>query len=47
VAACLLSRKDLPDAGTTVAVLSGGNIDPGQLLGILGPEPAAPPGSAE
>jgi threonine dehydratase len=47
VAACLLSRKDLPDAGTTVAVLSGGNIDPGQLLGILGPEPAGPPGSAE
>ena len=47
VAACLLRRKDLPEAGTTVAVLSGGNIDPGQLLDILGNEPAAGPGSGE
>jgi threonine dehydratase len=47
VAACLLRRKDLPEAGTTVAVLSGGNIDPGQLLDILGTEPAGGPGSGE
>jgi threo-3-hydroxy-L-aspartate ammonia-lyase len=47
VAACLFRRKDLPPAGTTVAVLSGGNIDPGLLLDILGDEPSAGPGSGE
>src|SRR5262249_30552401 len=35
VAACLLRGDDLPAAGTRVAVLSGGNIDPAQLAGIL------------
>jgi threonine dehydratase len=47
VAACLLRRKDLPAAGTTVAVLSGGNIDPGMLLDILGNDPPAGPDSGE
>jgi threonine dehydratase len=47
VAACLFRRKDLPSAGTTVAVMSGGNIDPGMLLDILGHEPAAAPGRGE
>jgi threo-3-hydroxy-L-aspartate ammonia-lyase len=37
VAACLLRERDLPAAGTRVAVLSGGNIDPGLLVDILGP----------
>jgi threo-3-hydroxy-L-aspartate ammonia-lyase len=36
VAACLLRERDLPAAGTRVAVLSGGNIDPALLLDILG-----------
>jgi threo-3-hydroxy-L-aspartate ammonia-lyase len=36
VAACLLRERDLPAAGTRVAVLSGGNIDPGLLVDILG-----------
>lgn len=35
VAACLLRRDSLPAAGTTVAVLSGGNIDPAALAEIL------------
>jgi threo-3-hydroxy-L-aspartate ammonia-lyase len=35
VAACLLRGRDLPAAETRVAVLSGGNIDPAQLAGIL------------
>ena len=39
VAACLFRRKELPSAGTTVAVLSGGNIDPGMLLDILAGRP--------
>ncbi len=47
VAACLFRRKELPPAATTVAVLSGGNIDPGLLLSILGDEPSAGPGSGE
>ena len=47
VAACLFRRKELPPAGTTVAVLSGGNIDPGLLLEILGDEPSAGPGTGE
>ena len=47
VAACLFRRKELPPAGTTVAVLSGGNIDPALLVEILGSAPAAGPGSAE
>ena len=36
VAACLLRERDLPAAGTRVAVLSGGNIDPALLVDILG-----------
>ncbi len=47
VAAGLFRRKELPPAGTTVAVMSGGNIDPGLLLDILGAEPSAGPGSGE
>ena len=35
VAACLFRRKELPPAATTVAVLSGGNIDPALLRSIL------------
>ena len=35
VAACLLREHDLPAARTRVAVLSGGNIDPALLAGIL------------
>jgi threonine dehydratase len=37
VAACLLREGDLPAARRRVAVLSGGNIDPVLLAGILGP----------
>jgi hypothetical protein len=47
VAACLFRRKELPTAGTTVAVMSGGNIDPGLLLDIMGSEPSARPGIGE
>jgi threonine dehydratase len=47
VAACLFRRKELPSAGTTVAVLSGGNIDPGMLLDILADDPSAGPESGE
>src|ERR1700729_2180844 len=46
-AACRLRRKGLPAAGTTVAVLSGGNIDPGMLLAILRDDPSAGPDSGE
>jgi threonine dehydratase len=42
VAACLLRPHELPAAGTRVAVLSGGNIDPGLLAGILQPPPSHP-----
>jgi threonine dehydratase len=35
VAACLLRPHDLPDARSPVAILSGGNIDPGLLATIL------------
>ena len=35
VAACLLHRSGLPAAAAPVAVLSGGNIDPALLAGIL------------
>src|SRR5580658_9963919 len=35
VAACLFRAGELPAAKTPVAVLSGGNIDPGLLAGIL------------
>jgi threonine dehydratase len=35
VAACLFRAAELPDAATPVAVLSGGNIDPGLLGRIL------------
>jgi threonine dehydratase len=40
VAACLLRGHDLPAARTRVAVLSGGNIDPALLAGILSGSPA-------
>jgi threo-3-hydroxy-L-aspartate ammonia-lyase len=36
VAACLLRERELPAARTRVAVLSGGNIEPALLAGILG-----------
>jgi threonine dehydratase len=39
-AACLFRRKELPAASPTVAVLSGGNIDPALLVDILGSAPA-------
>jgi threonine dehydratase len=39
VAACLLRERDLPAAGTRVAVLSGGNIEPALLTEILGRGP--------
>ena len=39
VAACLFRRAELPAAGTTVAVLSGGNIDPALLLSDPGCRP--------
>ena len=45
VAACLFRRAELPAAGTTVAVLSGGgNIDPALLLSILGAAALTVPG---
>ncbi len=47
VAAGLFRRKELPSAGTTVAVLSGGNIAPGMLLDILADDPSAEPESGE
>jgi threo-3-hydroxy-L-aspartate ammonia-lyase len=47
VAACLYRRKELPPAATTVAVLSGGNIDTALLLEILGRAPAPRPDGAE
>jgi threo-3-hydroxy-L-aspartate ammonia-lyase len=40
VAACLLRKRDLPAARSPVAVLSGGNIDPGLLAGLLGADGA-------
>ena len=42
MAACLFRRAELPAAGSTVAVLSGGNIDPAMLLSILGEPPPVP-----
>jgi threo-3-hydroxy-L-aspartate ammonia-lyase len=47
VAACLFRRQELPSARTTVAVLSGGNIDPGMLADILAGDPSAGPQSGE
>jgi threonine dehydratase len=47
VAACLFRRQELPSAATTVAVLSGGNIDPGMLAGILAGDPSAGPQGGE
>ena len=44
MAACLFRRAELPAAGTTVAVLSGGNIDPALLLSILGAAAVTVPG---
>jgi threonine dehydratase len=38
VAACLFRQAELPEAGTPVAVLSGGNIDPAWLARILAEE---------
>jgi threonine dehydratase len=46
VAACLLREHDLPAARTRVAVLSGGNIDPALLAGILSGGGAGGAGSA-
>jgi threonine dehydratase len=46
VAACLLRGHELPPARTRVAVLSGGNIDPVLLAGILGGGRAGPGGGA-
>jgi threo-3-hydroxy-L-aspartate ammonia-lyase len=40
VAACLFRSRELPAARAPVAVLSGGNIDPALLAGILGQSPA-------
>jgi threo-3-hydroxy-L-aspartate ammonia-lyase len=37
VAACLFRAGELPEAKTPVAILSGGNIDPQLLAGILAP----------
>ena len=42
VAACLLCARELPAAGTPVAVLSGGNIEPALLAAILGGAAAEP-----
>jgi threonine dehydratase len=46
VAACLLREHDLPPARTRVAVLSGGNIDPALLAGILAGGGTGPDGGA-
>jgi threonine dehydratase len=46
VAACLFRSAELPSAGTRVAILSGGNVDPMLLASLLGaagearPQPA-------
>jgi threonine dehydratase len=42
VAACLLRRDELPAARVPVALLSGGNIAPALLAGILAGEPGPP-----
>ena len=44
VAACLLPGHDLPPARTRVAVLSGGNIEPALLAGILAGDAPGPGG---
>lgn len=36
VAACLFRASELPPARRRVAILSGGNVDPGLLAGVLG-----------
>jgi len=41
VAACLFRGPELPPAGTRVAVLSGGNIEPALLASILADGPGA------
>jgi threonine dehydratase len=49
VAACLFRVAELPPAGSRVAVLSGGNIEPALLAGILtgaAPDAAGPDGGA-
>jgi threo-3-hydroxy-L-aspartate ammonia-lyase len=46
VAACLLRADELPPARTRVAVLSGGNIDPALLAGILTGQDGHPRGAA-
>jgi threonine dehydratase len=40
VAACLFRGAQLPAATTTVAVVSGGNVDPALLADVLGGAPA-------
>jgi threo-3-hydroxy-L-aspartate ammonia-lyase len=42
VAACLLRERELPRASAPVAVLSGGNIEPGLLTAILAGTAASP-----
>jgi len=46
IAACLLREHDLPPARPRVAVLSGGNIDPALLAGILSGARPGPDGGA-
>ena len=46
IAACLLREHDLPPARPRVAVLSGGNIDPALLAGILSGDRPGPGGGA-
>jgi len=46
IAACLLREHDLPAARPRVAVLSGGNIDPALLAGILSGARPGPDGGA-
>jgi threo-3-hydroxy-L-aspartate ammonia-lyase len=40
VAACLFHARELPAASTRVAVVSGGNVDPGLLASVLSAGPA-------
>jgi threonine dehydratase len=46
VAACLFQSARLPAATRRVAILSGGNVDPGLLASVLNASPAADGGGA-